>query len=43
MYNNSAESLFGVPPFASKTLEELEIKLLDTKPVEVSYSTCISN
>ena len=30
------ECLFGAPPFASKTLEELEIKLLDTKPVEVS-------
>ena len=33
------ESLFGAPPFASKTLEELEIKLLDTKPVEVSTHT----
>lgn len=30
------EFLFGSPPFASKTLEELEKKLLDTKPVEVS-------
>lgn len=32
------ESLFGSPPFASKTIEELEEKLLDTKPIEVSYS-----
>ena len=31
----SVESLFGSPPFASKTFEELEKKLLDTKPVEV--------
>ncbi|CAI8025547.1 Serine/threonine-protein kinase ULK3 [Geodia barretti] len=29
------ESLFGAPPFASETLEELEIKVLDTKPVEI--------
>ena len=30
------ESLFGAPPFASETLEELEMKILDTKPVEVN-------
>jgi serine/threonine-protein kinase ULK/ATG1 len=36
------ESLFGAPPFASKTLQELEIKLLDTKPVEIPERPIIS-
>lgn len=36
MYVLPVEALFGTPPFASKTLEELEMKLLDTKPIEVS-------
>ena len=31
------ESLFGAPPFASETLEELEMKVMDTKPVEVRF------
>lgn len=35
-YTLPVEALFGTPPFASKTLEELEMKLLDTKPIEVS-------
>ena len=30
------ESLFGMAPFASQTMEELEDKVLDLRPVEVS-------
>ena len=29
------EALFGMAPFASHTMEELEDKVLDQKPVEV--------
>lgn len=39
---NSIETLFGVAPFASNSLEELHLKVLDERPVEVRFylTTC---
>ena len=35
--NHLIEALFGSAPFASETLEELQLKVLDGKPIEVCY------
>ena len=32
-----SECLFGRAPFASRSIEELELKIKDTKPIEVQF------
>ena len=41
--SSAIETLFGVAPFASSSLEELHIKVLDDRPVEVRFCHKFAN